>query len=726
DVMGTPEYMPPEQASGDVAAIDARSDVYALGAILYEILCGRPPFEGNSSLEILSKVVSASPEPPSAALRRRASESPARPGAAGAAAAPAWPEVPQDLESACLRALARKKEDRFPDAAALAAELDAWLEGSRERARRRALAEEETARAAELREAWKGRLQEARQARAEAEQAGRSVPAHAGKDLKRPFWEAQDRAAEIERAAVRALTEARGALSAALANAPELGAARRLQAEIYWDLFLEAEEAGDRKGMQVNRQLAERFNDGALDARLRGDGRLTFRARAYSCGCLTAGRLVPAAEMSVLGYHPWSGRRLDGFPVDDERAFEPSGDVRVRVHAAACRAEDVAGAQVWVFRFEELDRLLVPVTALEGGRPVPEAALDALYGDSPFRPRGPGLHLGATPVERRAIPMGSWLAVVVAPGLQPARVPFEIGRLEGVEVVLSLFAAGEVPADSCPIPGGAFRYQGDRGNPNSGPEEMLELDDFFLSRFPVTCAEYLTFLNDLARTDAEGAAKRVPRETGEKGHYWPRLPEGGFAIPTAEWLAANPPELRRKASRLQHAPEDWRTDWPVMGVSWTDAMAYARWLSARDGSLRTLPHEDQWEKAARGVDGRIYPWGNHLDPSFCNCQLSHPQSMRPSPVGAFPPDESPYGVRGMAGNSWDWNLNDAGPTYPGMRPGRGGSWIQMAIRLRASHASTNYAHGVFLTNGFRIATACRLSPPGETRYLYDVRRGLPR
>lgn len=104
-VFGTPAYMPPEQAAGRLDLLDARSDVYGLGAILYEILTGRPPYHGNNASEVLTKVLHEPPQPPSKVSGG----------------------VPPALQAICLRALAREQADRYPSAAALAQDVTCWL-----------------------------------------------------------------------------------------------------------------------------------------------------------------------------------------------------------------------------------------------------------------------------------------------------------------------------------------------------------------------------------------------------------------------------------------------------------------------------------------------------------------------------------------------------------------------------------------------------------------------
>jgi formylglycine-generating enzyme required for sulfatase activity len=105
---------------------------------------------------------------------------------------------------------------------------------------------------------------------------------------------------------------------------------------------------------------------------------------------------------------------------------------------------------------------------------------------------------------------------------------------------------------------------------------------------------------------------------------------------------------------------------PVVGVCWYEAYAYCRWLSACTGRVYRLPTEPEWEKAARGTDGRRYPWGNEWDASRCNnLEIALDRTV---PVGRYPQGDSPYGVSEMMGQVWEWCSSKYGGTDEN-RPG---------------------------------------------------------
>jgi formylglycine-generating enzyme required for sulfatase activity len=103
-------------------------------------------------------------------------------------------------------------------------------------------------------------------------------------------------------------------------------------------------------------------------------------------------------------------------------------------------------------------------------------------------------------------------------------------------------------------------------------------------------------------------------------------------------------------------PVEGKEDHPVVNVTWHDAMAYCAWLAKRTGKVYRLPSEAEWEKAARGTDGRIWPWGDE-PPHKERCNFEN-NVRGTTPAGRYSPDgDSPYGCVDMAGNVWEWTLS---------------------------------------------------------------------
>ena len=145
-------------------------------------------------------------------------------------------------------------------------------------------------------------------------------------------------------------------------------------------------------------------------------------------------------------------------------------------------------------------------------------------------------------------------------------------------------------------------------------------------------------------------------------------------------------------------PPAGREDHPVVLVSQSDAEAYAAWLSRRTGAKWRLPTELEWEKAARGTDGRYFPWGNEFDPSRLNSHDAGPFDTLPA--GSFPAGASPFGVLDAAGQVFEWTATAAGP---GRAIVKGGSWDDRGCgvcRPAARHARPAGVRHILI--GFRL------------------------
>ncbi|MDD5706584.1 MAG: DUF4838 domain-containing protein [Kiritimatiellae bacterium] len=203
-----------------------------------------------------------------------------------------------------------------------------------------------------------------------------------------------------------------------------------------------------------------------------------------------------------------------------------------------------------------------------------------------------------------------------------------------------------------------------QGAADESPQRRILLDGYWIYKFPVTVAQYRAFC-------------------GATGRTMPALSKGSDG-----------------------------DDRPMINVSWHDAAAYAAWAGA------ALPTEAQWEKAARGTDGRTYPWGNDWDPNRCASMENTHGAMRyrTPAVGSYPSGASPYGAMDMAGLVWEWvadwyapnayrtmfAANPTGPDRGSHKVLRGGSynWDEWYSRVSARHINPPDAIGLVCT-GFR-------------------------
>jgi serine/threonine-protein kinase len=314
----------------------------------------------------------------------------------------------------------------------------------------------------------------------------------------------------------------------------------------------------------------------------------------------------------------------------------------------------------------------------------------------PGRPR----RLGTTPLGPVSLPMGRYLAVLRREGFRDTRCPVAISRNRDWRQHVSLYRDEEIGEGYLYVPGGPFLAGGDPETAGwSLGRAEPELPGFFITRHPVAVAEYMEFLEELARTDWALAERHSPRAAPDGGAFVTRGP-GGRLLPPRSDVRGEP----------------WPARWPVASVSWHDAVAYCAWRSKREGRTVRLPEELEWEKAARGVDGRYFPWGDRFDASLCNMQDSLPGATGPRPVDAFPEDLSVYGVRGLAGNVRDWTVtprfqgDDGGE---GTRVIRGGAFNLPAHISRCANRFWLAPSFVLAYTGFRVAASAPARPRGR-------------
>ena len=536
-VTGTPSYMAPEQAAGETERIGTPADAYALGAILYEALSGRPPYDGDDGAAIVQAVLTRDPEPLPAHL-------------------------PPELATQAMAALARAPEAR-PTAASLADALAAWLDGVHRKDRARRVVEDGQAAfaAAEALSVQAARL------RVEAGALLAAVDARAPEALKAPGWAREDEAEALERAAAERGVEARETVLTALTHAPDLIEAHVILADLALSDHRAAEAAGDVAASTRAAVVLRQHLD-----------------------------LLPPARTAT--HRAWL-----------------AGD------GALSLETDPPGAVVRLYRYAQVGRRLVPMFQAE---------------------------LGRTPLHAVPLAMGRYLCRIDAPGRPTVHYPVRIGRQQHWDGVGPDGRRTVVPLPEVVPPGARYVPPGwvdvgtrDMPIEHELPARRVWVDGFFIDQFAVTNTEFIAFLDALV---AEG------REAEALLHVPSTMPVGG--------APGTPLYGRNAAGGFVLQPDQdgdlWEPDWPVFMVDRAGARAYAAWRAARTGAPWSLPHEYAWEKAARGVDGRMYPWGDGFDSTYCWMRDSRADKAHPASVHAAPLDESPYGVRGMAGLALDW------------------------------------------------------------------------
>jgi len=236
---------------------------------------------------------------------------------------------------------------------------------------------------------------------------------------------------------------------------------------------------------------------------------------------------------------------------------------------------------------------------------------------------------------------------------------------------MTIMLPGDVPMVFVQVPAGKFWMGADNNDPiaNKGEKPMHEvyLDEYWIGKYPVTNRQFQQFYSAKSK---------------QQNYLFYR---------------------EKKASH------------PVVYIDWEDAHSFCQWLEKRTSKKIVLPTEAQWEKAARGTDHRIYPWGNPPPAKELACYWR--SFSKTTAVGSFPAGASPYGAMDMAGNVWEWvadwyanyyykqspRENPVGPVNGSLKVLRGGSWYDhksyMRSTVRLAISSTKFSDYI----GFRCA-----------------------
>jgi eukaryotic-like serine/threonine-protein kinase len=570
---GTPGYMAPEQLHAG-SPVDRRADVFALGSILYEIISLHPAYDSSSVTEDMINVAAGLKEFPVPVPPHEKR-----------------PDVPLELEQICLRAMSLDAAQRHDSAAELAADIEAFLEGTRERERRDKRAAELTAQGDQLADMYREYVESRPRVVEDVTRIRAGTAPWAGAADKRELWDAEDRLAATDAVGIRTFQAAVAAYEQALDEKPGHAPARAGLAALY---ALEVERARERRDA-LNRIYFEEL------------------VKQYS----------------------------DNAPL----WLRPEGLVRVR-----CLGGE---GSVAVSEYHEDDRRMVPV-----------------------RER----LLGSTPIDVR-MAAGSHLLRVGRDGGRQITLPLFVTSSGEQQIDVDLEVVDSLLPGEIYVPGGPALLGGDELSPWGADLCTVDVPPFVIAERPVTFDEYLQFLTDLKE---EERARHLPMNTAGVPHWvW----DGQRFVPSPNFNFA-----REEALLL-----------PAFGVTLDSAQAYTAWRLLKTGHTYRLPREDEWEKAARGVDGRVYPWGDYFDPHFCKMVQSRPGQPKPEPSGAFAADISPYGVRDLSGGVADWIVAPEGVSGGRTDVARGGAWCDWRADCRVA-TRRPYQTGIRTSRvGFRLA-----------------------
>lgn len=749
-ILGTPSYMSPEQARGEVSELDERMDIFSLGAILYNILTYHPPYEGTSSQEKLSKAQTHDVIPPDIRAPKN--------------------NIPVELSAICMKAMAFDKKDRYSKVSDLKNDLQLYLDGKSVSAKRDNIFIRS--------KKWIQRnkvlsmgiaaaliclvagivitmlLQEKRKQYTITQLLNRAHVAAAEEnyeDAEETFFavlglDKENIAARegISQVSGKALSQKNRRLAEV-----KLEEARSLfedgayiQAyDSYVAAFaldpdsIEAREAIQTAAVMADKQKAQM----KIKPLLEENDQLLVKKESVEKDIIVLSDKVEDLEHAIEGYEDFSLKKplwdsektlqakeieslklegeiiskyseVLGFDGENKEAREALARIYYNKYTNAEESQNreemvyyrelisafddghyrgllekngsitlttIPSADAfYLFKYiEGPDRRLIPVsfnpdlsneTDDKNGEVNDSGGLDPEFKTSKTAFVRISDLLNYKDFNRfnqisdLKLPSGSYLIVISKKGYIDTRIPILVKRdKDTVLKNIKLLKKEAVPEGFVYVPEGEFIMGGDPAALYSVKRITKSGPGFLISRNEVTVGEYLEFINYMEARIPGSAKKYLPRQSPESGFYWEKTGN--------EYKSSFP------------------LDWPVLGISWDDANAYCKWKTLTNknkGWEFRLPEDWEWEKAARGADGRYFPWGNYFDFRFCSMLKSKEGNMsNPLRVGASTLDESVYGVNDMAGNISEW-CSSYFDKDSNIRINRGSAW---------SYAEENYA-----------------------------------
>ena len=388
-------------------------------------------------------------------------------------------------------------------------------------------------------------------------------------------------------------------------------------------------------------------------------------------------------------------------------ALQAQGDCRPIVDILAAHVAEPAWQEVaqlavgYVGISQQLDRVAGEVvTTLVDEQPGPPGAAAVLAGAAVLDAWPPGI----PPASKERV-----VDALVA-AMQDGQVEFSLRRQAG----LLLGRLGWLPQDLetfVEVPPGPFLY----GNDKTARQISQR---YWIARYPVTNTQYARFManNGYARPEFWSTAGWAWRQGAKADLSY--IKDAKLEEFYTNWLAQRPATARRQPywwDDLERA----NPLLPVVGISVYEAEAYAAWLDTQldhiplpDGQSAARPSsytvrlatEEEWERAARGSDGREYPWGDEFQPEAANVAEEIGRGVGATAVATYPQGISPAGAWDLSGNVWEWTLSEWAPGQE-WRVVRGGSWNDFRRDARAAYR-IRYVPGHFGYNvGLRVVVS---------------------
>ena len=666
-VAGTVGYMSPEQARGEIDKLDSRTDIFSLGAMLYEMVAGSPPYNQPSAKERLKAAASELPvESPISRLRK-------------ITASKRTSTIPREVAAIAMTAIAPKADHRYQTAQEFFNDIQRYLEGHSVKAcpdtfvqqaakwikRNRVIVRSVAAVILAVTLAIFGARFLIRRSNIS------SYTNEAQKILTAAQAEREKQLQALSQPTSPDDTYADLNKQRGLDNVDEKYSAQLTQAADYYARVFEY----DPKNKSAHAALANIYME-------------MWRAALRR----NKPELMAAYAQEVARY---AGR-------EDYKALyktEIDGDGKFKLIA------NRTGADVFIFRYVETGKWnrLTPVPYRFTERKVDDGVL--AEASSKLRPAADGHdgssvyflnfesdhghRLGQTPLTVGQMPVGSYLLVLRAPGFEDLHLPVTIQRQKDLELNVRMLKTGERPVGFSYVPSVWAKVGGPAAGSKWPNFVWKSINPFFIQTYEVTFGEYETYLQALiAEGRLDEAKKHLPQDFG---FYYLNISNKQLVPHTS-------------------LTTGWRK-WPVRGVSWFDAQAYAKWRSQKDGIVYRLPTELEWEVAARGTDGRRYTWGELFWPQ--GARLSQGYGNKSNSTWDTRPfaDESVFGVWDMTGSQAEWCADEFGGRY-GEYVLRGNAWALQPVGLETGFRTSGAPDYFHATTGFRLAT--NFQPSGSS------------